>query len=338
LLLFEKEYEVMFRPNWKTLLIGAVLMVSLSTMLVVGSSTADAWWGYHQEVSWGCLPCYAPYTVTCVSDSCCDPCGEWYLGYRPGPIRRALFGSCKWYHSGCGTCCGWGCSACESVDTCCDRADTCCDGDEAAMDGSIEATTEMPTPAMPMTPLTPATPKEAPAAAAEPEETLDAMPPVPPAVTPPVSEPTDTFPVPTTPSPLDAPPTNPLPSSPLTPFGSPPETPLEPPMGMPGVTPPSPEARNLPTPANSGLLTIWVPYDAKVKINGLATKSIGSRRQYVSHGLQPGFSYRYEVHAEVVRDGRVYEDARVVTMTAGERTAVAFGFNISPYEDMAAAR
>ncbi len=150
----------------------------------------------------------------------------------------------------------------------------------------------------------------------------------------------DTLPVPPPSNPLDPPPVDslpPMPTTPLTPFGDPGETPAEPPIGTPGSSP-LPEARNVPTPANSGLLTIWVPYDAKVKINGLATKSIGSRRQYVSYGLKPGFDYRYEVHAEVVRDGRVYEDVRVVTMTAGARSAVAFGFNINPYEDLAAVR
>ncbi len=92
------------------------------------------------------------------------------------------------------------------------------------------------------------------------------------------------------------------------------------------------------TPANSGLLTIWVPYDAKVLINGLATKSIGSRRQYVSYGLQPGSHYTYEVQAAVVRDGKIYEEVHTVTVKAGQRSAVAFRFNIDTYEEVASAR
>ena len=44
----------------------------------------------------------------------------------------------------------------------------------------------------------------------------------------------------------------------------------------------------MPTIENSALLTISVPYEAKMTINGLPTRSTGSRRQYVSFGLQPG--------------------------------------------------
>ena len=62
----------------------------------------------------------------------------------------------------------------------------------------------------------------------------------------------------------------------------------------------------------SGVLTVWVPYDAKVTVNGLETRSTGSRRQFVSYGLKPGFSYKYEVQAEVVRNGQVQEDTRTV--------------------------
>ena len=79
----------------------------------------------------------------------------------------------------------------------------------------------------------------------------------------------------------------------------------------------------------SGILTVWVPYDAKVSINGLATKSTGSRRQFVSFGLKSGLTYKYVVKAQVVRNGQTQEDTRTVTLTAGQVTAVAFGFNVT---------
>jgi uncharacterized protein (TIGR03000 family) len=88
---------------------------------------------------------------------------------------------------------------------------------------------------------------------------------------------------------------------------------------------------------NSGVLTVWVPYDAKVTVNGLVTKSTGSRRQFVSYGLKPGLSYKYVVKAEVVRDGQTVEDTRTVALTAGQITAVAFGFNLAPAEQVATA-
>jgi len=117
-------------------------------------------------------------------------------------------------------------------------------------------------------------------------------------------------------------------------------TTTEPAPAMPGTTPApatEPATMSTPSPETSGVVTVWVPYDAKVTINGLATRSVGSRRQFVSYGLKPGFSYKYDIHAEVVRDGKLVEDTHTVTLTAGENTAVAFGFNTKPAESMASA-
>lgn len=113
--------------------------------------------------------------------------------------------------------------------------------------------------------------------------------------------------------------------------------------GEPGVTPAPAAPGTEPAPAigtpstsvtpdNSGMLTVWVPYDAKVFINGMATKSTGSRRTFVSYNLKDGFSYKYEVRAEVVRNGKIVEDTKTVVLTAGANNAVAFGFNIAPTE------
>ena len=54
-------------------------------------------------------------------------------------------------------------------------------------------------------------------------------------------------------------------------------------------------------------------------VNGLATKSTGSRRQFVSFGLKPGLSYKYVVKAEVIRDGKTVEETKTVSvLTAGQ--------------------
>lgn len=89
------------------------------------------------------------------------------------------------------------------------------------------------------------------------------------------------------------------------------------------------------TPATSGLLTIWVPFDAKVTINGHETTSTGSQREYMSNNLRPGFTYNYEIHAQIVRDGRVIEEVRAVSLRAGGRKGVAFGFNQPEVEQVA---
>jgi uncharacterized protein (TIGR03000 family) len=112
-----------------------------------------------------------------------------------------------------------------------------------------------------------------------------------------------------------------------------PTMPMEPAPGgaAPAAPSPQPEPAMPKTSASpaeeSGSLTIWVPFDAKVTVNGLETRSTGSRRQFVSYGLKPGFSYKYEVRAQVVRDGKTQEENRTVVLTAGQITAVAFGFN-----------
>ena len=85
-----------------------------------------------------------------------------------------------------------------------------------------------------------------------------------------------------------------------------------------------------PTRANSGLLVVHVPYDAKVTINGIETRSKGSRRTYVSHGLDSSLDYKYTIRAEVVREGQAVWDEKSVVLTAGDREAIAFGFNLGP--------
>ncbi len=82
------------------------------------------------------------------------------------------------------------------------------------------------------------------------------------------------------------------------------------------------------------MLTVYVPYEAKITINGLPTQSTGSRRQYASFGLKPGMNYKYDIHAEIVRDGKIVEENKTVTLTAGQQNSAAFGFN-KPAEGMA---
>ena len=99
-----------------------------------------------------------------------------------------------------------------------------------------------------------------------------------------------------------------------------------------------PAAPSSPTPKSTGIsteggwLTVLVPSDAKVIINGLETRSTGSRRQFYSLGLKPGLTYAYVVRAEVIRNGQVQEDTQSVRLTVGQSTAVAFRFNATPQQ------
>ncbi len=277
----------MFR-SWKSLLIGAVVAGTVLT----GAAEANAHWGLG---AWGCYrpalwqcgsPCYS------VTTSPCGSSGEWYRGPRPGPIRRAIFGPCRWYYT------GWGCPIGCRCSDCCET--TCCS--EVTVTTSKPAVTGTPTPAQP---------KEV-----------------------------DTPPTPTPPTPT---PPNPTPPTPTPPPGFDGNTAPQPPgpvdeaedgiqtAPLPGAIDPGAVRQ---TPDNSGLLTIWVPFDAKVYVNGVATESQGSRREYVSHGLAPGFVYRYEIRATAVRNGQLLEERRTVMLSAGGAEGVAFGFNIAPVEGL----
>lgn len=236
----------MFRPNWKYLVFAGVLVGTLT----MGVSQADAQWGWYHTAYWSCSPCgYASW--------CAPSCGGWYLGWRPGPVRRLLFGRYRWYYDGWGGCwdpCCW--------DVCCSNAVPVC------------------------APVTPA-----PGAGQTPT------------------------PAPSKPAP-ELPPEEPKPTLPQT---------------------PAPQTL-LPTQSNSGLLTILVPAEAKVLINGLETRSTGSRRQYVSYGLKPGYTYKYEIRAQTARDGKLVEDTRTVFLTAGARQNVVFNFGSTRAEQLATAR
>lgn len=146
--------------------------------------------------------------------------------------------------------------------------------------------------------------------------------------------------VPVAPGPALGP--TPAPAAPLNEPAATPPTPAPAPQPSPNsdYVPPAPSAHGpkallLPTRENSGLLTIWVPADAKVLVNGFVTCSTGSKREYVSHNLKPGFTYKYEVCAQIVREGKLLEETRVVFLTAGAKEGVAFGFNPKPPVEVA---
>jgi uncharacterized protein (TIGR03000 family) len=269
----------MIRSSWKMALLGvfvAVLMGTVASQAVAGGY----WWGSAPVCSYGGCGYGGGWygggygggcSVGCYS-SCCGP--DWYLGCRPGPVRRLLLGPYRWYASYGG--CGGGCygrgSCC--TDTCM-TATSCC-GASNSYWGDVQAPGPQlmgPAPTPPASAPTPAV-KPAPAGAAPVMPPADGMSPLPPAV--------------------------------------------------PGV----PTTWQEPTQDTSGVLTIWVPAEAKVTINGLATRSIGSKRQYVSFGLTPGMSYRYDIQAQIVREGQLVEESHTVTLTAGQRTTVAFSFDV----------
>ena len=84
-------------------------------------------------------------------------------------------------------------------------------------------------------------------------------------------------------------------------------------------------------PAHDGvLLSMDVPEDARVYVNGTLTKTAGTHRQYACSGLLPGNSYTYQVQAVVTRNGKELSDTQVVRFRAGETRDLAFDLGGHP--------
>jgi uncharacterized protein (TIGR03000 family) len=78
--------------------------------------------------------------------------------------------------------------------------------------------------------------------------------------------------------------------------------------------------------SQTALLSVSVPAETKIYINGTATTSSGSERQYISRGLTSGNRYEYEVKAEITRDGNTVTETKNVTLAAGQQVNVSFNF------------
>lgn len=74
--------------------------------------------------------------------------------------------------------------------------------------------------------------------------------------------------------------------------------------------------------ADSAILTVSVPEDAVVTVNGHPTKSSGTIRQFMSTGLEEGFVYKYVV--EVKYSGVETPEKRTVRLRAGSTERLVF--------------
>jgi uncharacterized protein (TIGR03000 family) len=89
--------------------------------------------------------------------------------------------------------------------------------------------------------------------------------------------------------------------------------------------PPAPRPAAPPPPAERPvLLTIHVPADARVNIEGVTVAGTGPVRQFRSPPLQPGRDYGYTVSAAWVEDGRPVVRTRQVSVFAGQQALVSF--------------
>ena len=305
----------MVRPSWKSILLGA--MVALAMIGIVSNAEAGCW-----RSACCSVPCYYPchtscYTPCCYTSCCYTPCCSpcWHHGcwhHRPW-LRPWLWGHHCGYHHGCGYGGYYGGYAGYEVGygggiSIGSGGEITIPGGLGNLQGLLGNGVILPG----STVIDGQTTVQTPAQAAQPATKVEQAPVAPPT-------PSDKPLTPSTPAPPAAKPT------------------AQPAPVLPGELPALPGTTYItPTKDDSATLTIYVPVDAKVTINGMATKSNGSKRQYVSFGLKAGYTYKYEVRAEIVREGQAIEESRTVTLTAGQRGAVAFGFNSRNGEGLAA--
>ena len=119
-----------------------------------------------------------------------------------------------------------------------------------------------------------------------------------------------------------------------TPSPAVPEGDLSPPTDNSFGAPPSPkpepddgETRIQPIRSRNAVLTVAVPREAKIWINGKPTKTEGTLRSYVSRKLKSGQAYQFDVKAVVIKKGRPVALTRRVSLRAGVQKTVDFDFN-----------
>jgi uncharacterized protein (TIGR03000 family) len=74
----------------------------------------------------------------------------------------------------------------------------------------------------------------------------------------------------------------------------------------------------------SAFITVDVPQEAIVYVNGYRTQSTGSHRQFMSAGMKPGQTYAFQVRAVVDRGGKALGQTKVVSLAGGQRSHVVF--------------
>ena len=77
---------------------------------------------------------------------------------------------------------------------------------------------------------------------------------------------------------------------------------------------------------HEAVLSIVVPEDAAIYINGKLTKTKGTKREYVSRNLKKDKAYRYQIKAVVKRGGKEIVRSKMVRMRPGNNTVVKLNF------------
>jgi uncharacterized protein (TIGR03000 family) len=90
------------------------------------------------------------------------------------------------------------------------------------------------------------------------------------------------------------------------------------------INPISTDSTTSVVPADAALLSVEVPADATIHVNGSKTAATGTTRQFVSRGLVAGKKYEFTVRMTVEQNGQTSEQTKVVSLAAGGRSSLAF--------------
>jgi len=86
------------------------------------------------------------------------------------------------------------------------------------------------------------------------------------------------------------------------------------------------EEARMPAPAT---ILVSLPAEAKLTVDGAATQSTSSTREFASPALEPGRDYYYTLKADIVRDGKPASTSRRVAVRAGQQTRVRLEFPVN---------
>lgn len=91
-------------------------------------------------------------------------------------------------------------------------------------------------------------------------------------------------------------------------------------------------------PSAQAQVVVQLPDDARLYVDGKASRLTSSTRRLVTPALEPGQEYAYTLQAVAVRQGRVVQKTKRVTFRAGERTEVRFADLSQDADEQAPAR
>ena len=90
---------------------------------------------------------------------------------------------------------------------------------------------------------------------------------------------------------------------------------------------PAPPKKTAPKTTAAATILVTLPVEARLTVDGNATRSTSERRMFVSPVLEPGADYVYTLRAEIVRDGSTLARTQEVTVRSGQTTNVPFNFS-----------